>query len=660
MTMGKLLDDQRLHTELCEPRLAVALGASRNEEGSKLLAFAIELGHELVRLRDVLYCLVSGADSEANRALVRELGRKPRELIEGIESAFDAEGGAPPIELKRASVDPQVVALFERVEAMTEAEGVELIPDLALTIALLELADAELSSMLDAWLGDGGLAAVKRRLRAKWPPLPTGTLFDGGGRIDRSRLHPDGARFLERLAEDAKSLNVPRLTSRHVLYSLLGRDAAPLKLALDLRLGLDAKRELHARLARELVRRGQQRAESFAITRDTVTDSVRALLDYSLGVALDRGERKVTEADIAAAFVSKQPAELERLLDGGAKLDVVALRDYLRGFEAEEGKLPLAALPIAEIDSALKKRVIGQDSAIGSVLPWIKRLRFGIPRDGRPAAVLLFLGPTGTGKTQLAKELARHVYGAEDRMIFVEMGQFQSKESMSGLIGAPPGYVGYGEGILTNGLAEKPECVVLFDEIEKAHVQVFDVLLRFADEGVISDPAGPVRDGSRCIIVMTTNAGQGWLRKELEQRPKRGEDPQALIPELFAAAMEELRQAKFRPEFLGRVDERICFVPFTLATCAKIVERVLDDERSKFKRIKNVTLDVHPKVLAFLAEMAFERSRDEGARGAPRAVNQHIVTPAIDALTRDDELGAAGKTVSVQLRDGNVVLEVRG
>ncbi len=339
-----------------------------------------------------------------------------------------------------------------------------------------------------------------------------------------------------------------------------------------------------------------------------------------------------------------------------------AVASYVEAAEyaGDEEESPIHRYTILEIEQNISERICGQDGAVAKVIPWIKRLRFGIPRDGRPAAVFLFLGPTGSGKTQLAKELARYVYGDEDMMTFLEMGQFKTKESMSMFIGAAPGYVGYGDGKLTNGLRDKPESVVLFDEIEKADTQVFDTVLRFADEGVISDPAGPVRDGRKCIIVMTTNAGQKWLRDYLRTNPSSRDDPDSLSEQLFDAAMKELEEKGFRPEFLGRVDERIVFLPFTVEVCRAIVDQVLNRELEKFRKIKGITIEVGDKVRNVLANQSFKRSLEEGARGAPRAINECIVTPVIDVLAETEGEGKAPTHLEAVVEGLSVIkLEVR-
>jgi len=322
------------------------------------------------------------------------------------------------------------------------------------------------------------------------------------------------------------------------------------------------------------------------------------------------------------------------------RLDLASLREYMKDAEPwEEEEAHIRRLSLAEIGEQINRQVLGQQAAVERVMLWIKRMRFGIPRDDRPAAVLLFMGPTGVGKTQLAKELARYVFGDENRLCFMEMGQFKTKESMSTFVGAPPGYVGYGDGKLTNWLADNPESVILFDEIEKADTQVFDTLLRFADEGFISDPAGPVRDGRKCIIVMTTNAGQQWLQDQLEKDRKIGDNPEALTKQLFDAAAAELRERGFRPEFLGRVDERIVFLPFTRDVCRQIVDKVLETELARLRDLKGIDIEVTEDARDVLAKKSHDRSDKEGARGVPRTINEDIISKVIDLLSDDEEGG---------------------
>jgi ATP-dependent Clp protease ATP-binding subunit ClpC len=162
--------------------------------------------------------------------------------------------------------------------------------------------------------------------------------------------------------------------------------------------------------------------------------------------------------------------------------------------------------------------------------------------------------------------------------------------------------------------------------------------LRFADEGKISDPAGPVRDGRKCIIVLTSNAGQTWLRDHVKEYPESRENPEMLSDQLFEAAMRELAVKGFRPEFLGRVDERITFVPFSTATCRQIVDGVLKKELPQFED-RGVMIEIPEEVRDILAKFTFDTAMDQGARGVPRAVNTYIISPAIDILSPLQERG---------------------
>ncbi len=200
--------------------------------------------------------------------------------------------------------------------------------------------------------------------------------------------------------------------------------------------------------------------------------------------------------------------------------------------------------------------------------------------------------------------------------------------------------------------------MVLFDEIEKADISVFDALLRFADEGKISDPAGPVRDGRKCIIVLTSNAGQTWLRDHVRDHPEVRENPECLAEPLFDAAMKELAAKGFRPEFMGRIDERITFFPFSRATCRQIVDQVLQNDLPQFEE-KGVQIHIPDDVRDILAQCTYDTAMDQGARGAPRAVNKFIIGPAIAKLApiaeRGDTLPA--KLTAVALGQGGMTAE---
>lgn len=310
-----------------------------------------------------------------------------------------------------------------------------------------------------------------------------------------------------------------------------------------------------------------------------------------------------------------------------------------------------------DIERQLNCRILGQEGAIARLAPWIRRLRLGIKRQSRPAAVFLFVGPTCTGKTKLAQEIARFVYGDPAKMVFMDMAQFGSPGSVSGFIGAPPGYAGDGQGLLSRALRDMPECVVILDEIGETHASVFGVVMRFLDESVVWDPDGPVRDGRGCIVIMTTNAGQTWFREELGKHPESLASMGALEKGALDAAVAELSKKGIGPEFLKRVDEVITFMPFSESTCRKLIDELLAGEVAKFGE-KGIALSVADSARDNLAHRAYDRSLYEGARGAMRVVNEYLVGPAIDLASGGKYEGMPSAIAVTASADGEITLSV--
>ncbi len=638
-----LLDSNGLEIGAFKPLLAEILGNSRNETGGNVIAEAQAHPRSKILLRDWIYCLIRASSTMLHKQFIRRMGQKvdgEDGFITTIEEAFPDDN-----EKYKALTPPLTSEIVEDsvIEALSRAEEIALeykrkrINDPVLTLALLENADQKLVDLLAAWLGDEEkyLAFINRLKKASRGSIPTGGILDGEGNLRLVDFRGSGRKLIDRLFEDAASLGAKKISTRYLLYTLLGDEGSLLSRSLTI-MGMDVKRDLHALLSRELSNPGAKRNDDLRMNDEYLLKSVLRIFEKAKKFSLARDGSGILEHDISLAFVHSQKRELQRLFAGKRSVDLATMYDLMEDTEPDTGDESVSVLkrlPVKEIEEGIRSRILGQDEAIRRIVPWIKRLRFGLPRDERPAGVFLFLGPTGTGKTQMAKELARYVFGDEEMMLFLEMGQFKTKESMNMFIGAPPGYVGYGEGKLTNGLGDKPECVVLFDEIEKAHTQVFDTLLRFADEGIISDPAGPVRNGRKCLIVMTTNAGQTWLQDELKRNPAIAEDDDTLSDQLFEAAMDELKELKFRPEFLGRVDERITFLPLSEKTCTGIVDLVMGREIKKIRELKNIEITVDDSARALLGKFAFKRSMEEGARGVPRTINEHVVTPLIDRVS---------------------------
>lgn len=279
---------------------------------------------------------------------------------------------------------------------------------------------------------------------------------------------------------------------------------------------------------------------------------------------------------------------------------------------------------LLNLEKELEKRVVGQDFAVKAVSEAIRRSRSGLSDPGRPTGVFLFLGPTGVGKTELAKALAVQLFDKEEAIIRLDMSEYMEKHSVSKLIGSPPGYVGYDEGgQLTEALRRRPYSIVLFDEIEKAHHDVFNILLQIFDDGRITDSKGRVVNCKNAIFIMTSNLGSQQLLEKMEHSHVE------LSKEAILDLLEPIIKSHFRPEFINRLDEILPFLPLRKEDMEKIVVIQLNLLAQRLAD-RHVTLTWTKKLLAYLAEAGYDRFF--GARPLKRLIQQEIVNQLSNAI----------------------------
>ncbi|MBR5486336.1 MAG: ATP-dependent chaperone ClpB [Oscillospiraceae bacterium] len=377
-----------------------------------------------------------------------------------------------------------------------------------------------------------------------------------------------------------------------------------------------------------------------------------------IGGEIEKAQREY-DLNRAAELKYGRLPELQKELEEQEKLaedkkatllrDKVTDEEIARIIERWTG-IPVSKLIESERDKLLNlpnilhKRVIGQDEAVTKVSEAILRSRAGIQDPNRPIGSFLFLGPTGVGKTELAKSLAENLFDDEKNIIRIDMSEYMEKHSVSRLIGAPPGYIGYEEGgQLTEAVRRKPYSVVLFDEVEKAHGDVFNILLQVLDDGRITDSQGRTVDFKNTIIILTSNLGSSYL---LDGMNADGE-----ITEQAKAQVEELLKRSFRPEFLNRLDEIVFYKPLTKNNISSIVELQLNNLS---KRLKNKQLDC--RLTDTAKEFVVENGYDPiyGARPLKRFIQQKVETLIAKEIIGKDL--AAGTVLTVDVKDGQLVI----
>jgi ATP-dependent Clp protease ATP-binding subunit ClpB len=307
---------------------------------------------------------------------------------------------------------------------------------------------------------------------------------------------------------------------------------------------------------------------------------------------------------------------------------------------------------LLNLEEELHKRVVGQDEAISAVSDAVRRSRAGLQDPKRPIASFIFLGTTGVGKTELAKALAEYLFNDEQMMTRIDMSEYQEKFSVSRLIGAPPGYVGYDEGgQLTEAVRRKPYSVVLFDEIEKAHPDVFNILLQVLDDGRLTDNKGRTVNFKNTIIIMTSNLGSQLIRSFIEERGNSNDGMLSANDEekLKKQLMDMLKQT-IRPEFLNRIDETILFKPLTKPQIADVVRLQLAGVTAMLKQ-QSVEIDFTPQAVDYIADAGFDP--EFGARPVKRAI-QHLLLNDLSRRILAGEVTSDKKILVDSFGDGLV------
>ena len=406
--------------------------------------------------------------------------------------------------------------------------------------------------------------------------------------------------------------------------------AAPDVKALEDRLNTVKKEKEAAVTSQDFEKAAKLRDEEQALVKE---------IDDKKSVAKEESDQKliVTEEDIAAVVAQWTGIPVAKI-----------------GEEESETLLHL--------EDELHKRVIGQDDAVTAVAKAVRRARAGLKDPKRPIGSFLFLGPTGVGKTELARALASSLFGDESAMIRLDMSEYMEKHTVSRLVGAPPGYVGYEEGgQLTDAVRRKPYSVILLDEVEKAHADFFNILLQVLDDGRLTDSQGRTVDFRNTVIIMTSNLGAKALHKNSTElgflAPKKAESHSNDSKRIdFKEAKKSVLDAvkrHFRPEFLNRIDEMIVFHPLTEEDLTKIVTILMSDVIKRLGE-RDLHLEITPEAMKLLVKEGSDFTM--GARPLKRAIQRLIEDPVSDLILKGEAI--AGKTIKADAKDNDIVVTV--
>jgi ATP-dependent Clp protease ATP-binding subunit ClpB len=621
LDMGLLVAGAKYRGEF-EERLQAVLNEVKGAEG-RILLFVDELhnvvgaggGEGAMDAGNMLKPMLARGELHMIGATTIDEYRKHIEKDAALERRFQ------PVTVDEPSVEDTVSILRGLRERLEVFHGVRILDG-----ALIAAATLSARYLTDRFLPDKAIDLVDEacaRLRTEIDSMPA-ELDEVTRRVMRLEIE-DAA-----LAKEDDPASIARLDQ-------LRRELA------DLRSEADAMRA-QWNAERQAIQRVQQLRTELEQVRREVEEAERT---YDLNRAAELRYGRL--AELERRLESEQQRLAEKQGEHRLLREVVTPEEISEIVSSWTG-IPVSRLTEGErekllrLDEVLHRRVIGQDEAVQAVADAIIRARAGVKDPRRPTGSFIFLGPTGVGKTELAKALAEALFDSEENIVRIDMSEYQERHTVSRLVGAPPGYVGYEEGgQLTEAVRRRPYSVVLFDEIEKAHADVFNTLLQVLDDGRLTDAQGRTVDFRNTVIIMTSNIGSQYL---LDGVTPEGQ----LKPDARDLVLAELR-VHFRPEFLNRVDDTVLFTPLTPGEIENIVALLLADLRARLAD-RNIRLEVSEDARRFIAREGYDPVY--GARPLRRFIAREVETRVARALLRDGVID--GSLVRVELDGDQLVI----